>query len=759
MSIVKTFNATQSAMVDSLNVNWNDHSGDTAAVSGAKYFLVGFTDDLTGEDRFRAIEAGSFSMFLYGGSGVALRVYELQGAFDEASVTFSRIPQSGYVSIGDLAPDGASGYNAYKSVSVGSRADLPLLFLKYGALLRPYANGGATVDTSRGSHPPQLALTLGAVCGLDSIQIRTSKQAYYGGPYQYFYGLETRIRWIAQCTAPTAQAPRQTSAVLRWRTAPGETEHEISVTGSLNTVTIPANTLPTGSAQVQVTVTADSGVTTTSEWTTLQSAGVGWSVDCSPSSGFVAKTEANTFRWAPVLSYGASGELEQSAAVFRWRPAGGAATSISLTTEQSVTIPAGTFSTDTVEWQVETTINGVTQTSDWMELSTVDALPTATPLAPVGTIVDGSAPITFSWLHEISTGTAPSGADLQVSSDNGSSWAALAHVSGSDTSYIAAAGALSAGNILWRVRSFNSDGVAGAWSAGAQIVVVAAPPAPAVSADASPRPLIFWQASGQQGYELRVDGSLISAEWGAASSYQATEIFSDGTHVIEVRVQNVYGLWSEWGSASIVVANVPGGAILLSAEGGEQAALSWTAAGYEGFWIMRDGARIAVTENFSFSDDRAGAGARRYQIIGLLSGGNFGASAEVEARISIPCPMLLDVRGGTWLRLPTFLQGQAAISDGWAPDVGLVHYSGRGFPTAEVGAGKSRTVTLRPAFPAGQRDAAEALTGLIGKLLFYKDPRGAAFPAVITQLTGETQQQHFAFNLTLEEVDGGTEYA
>lgn len=884
MSTVKTFNATQSALVNSLNVNWNDHSGGTENVDLPKAMLVGFTDDLTGEDRFRAIESGSFAAFLYGAYGAGLRVYELQGPFDENTVAYSRLPQTGLSSLGDLIPDGAYGANYYHSISVGSSERMPLAFLQYGAYLMPYANGGASVDTSRGSHPPTLQLTLGEVCGLDSIQIRTMKQAYWMGPYQFYKGLPMHVYWLAQCTAATVQEPWQTSAELRWRTAEGAAEHTIPISGSTSGVDLPAatfgginaydpaqmttprwflsvsgstytvtslgssaslrtivlpceggteyhiksgipgtlraasfgsnvalgststhgievtsssdpnettlttgaddtrlviqffiesdvsaygatldkaltdvvvETAPRSSIQLQVSITADSGVTTTSDWTTIYSAGMGFSVNCSPTGGYVGKAAANTFQWAPILASGASGTLEQTSAVFRWRPTGGQATETALTTEQSVTLPANTFTTDAVEWQVETVVNGTRMVSDWMELSTVEALATAVPLSPIGTLVDGSAPALFRWAHYITTGTAPTGADLQISADGGNTWTQLAHVSGSDTFYEAAAGALSAGDLWWRVRSYNTDDAAGDWSPAAPITVVAAPPAPTVTADATPRPLISWQSEGQQGYEIRIDGEAVHRDWGTASSWQMTEILADGTHLIEVRVQNSYGLWSEYGSTAVTTANVPGGEISLSLTGRESVALSWTAAGYESFRVLRDGKLLTVTQDFGCVDDRAGAGAHVYQIVGLLSGGYFGLSNEIVTEVSIPCPMLLDVARGVWLRLTHFLSGQRQISDGWKPDVNLVHYSGRGYPTAEIGAARSRTVTLRPAFTPEMRSDAEALSALCGKRLFYKDPRGAAFPAVITQLTCETQKQRFVFTLTLEEIDDG----
>ena len=69
------------------------------------------------------------------------------------------------------------------------------------------------------------------------------------------------------------------------------------------------------------------------------------------------------------------------------------------------------------------------------------------------------------------------------------------------------AGTLSAGELLWRVRTYNTDEAAGAWSSPASVLVVAAPPTPTVDTEQTPRPLISWQSDGQQGYQIRIPGA------------------------------------------------------------------------------------------------------------------------------------------------------------------------------------------------------------------------------------------------------------
>lgn len=743
MSITRTLNAVQSAMISSDNVGSNDHSSTSVTLSTGRQLLVSFAK-LTGDDQYRAVEAAYIDYYLSGGSGGLGYADVLDRTFDEATATYAQYQYAG-IHYAEYSPGSSAGYVA-KSCN-NAFGNLYYAY-QYGAKLEGYGSANAiTVQTSRGSNPPRLRLTLGDVCGLNNITMLRN------GPF--YRGLPSRVSWLGTCSSETPENISTASAVVRWRTAAGATEHEIAVGAGEVSAIIPAGQITGDTIQWQVEITANSGVVTTSDWFSATVSGNGWTMSYSPAGGYLPKTKANTFSWAPVKVSGADGTVTQSAAVFRWRPKNGVATEVSLTTEQSYTVPANTFVDNDIEWQVETTNNGVTQTSAWMQISTEEELATAVPLDPVSTIVDGSAPITFRWSHEIGTGTEPTGADLQISRDDGTTWSDLTSVSGSDTSCVIAAGTLSAGSALWRVRSYNTDHAAGAWSDPAQIVVVDASPAPIVSAPAVPLPLVTWQAEGQQGWELRVDGETVAHAWGSDSSWQLSDILADGQHVIGVRVQNQYGLWSAWGETAITVANSAGSAISISATGGDAVALAWVSGAYSVFRVLRDGAVIAETTAQSFTDDHAAAGLHSYQVIGILASGNYGVSSVVTATVRIRSVMLQDAGTGEWLSLPAALQGQSLISSVITPDVVTVQYAGRGYPLAEIGEARARSLSLRPAFPTAQAAAAKALEALVHKQLFYKDPFGEAFPAVITALSKDTRHHAIVFNLTLTETSGG----
>ena len=220
----------------------------------------------------------------------------------------------------------------------------------------------------------------------------------------------------------------------------------------------------------------------------------------SPTSGWVNPATAQTFSWNYTYSgdYPCPGNFVQSSATFYWRSGtSGSWTGVSAS-GQSVTIPANTFPGGTVQWYISgTDTQGTSTQTPVYTVTTTDSEAVATATEPSGTVEDGSAPIVFKWTVMNDSGSTPTGADLQNSTD-GETWTDFAHVSGSDLQYSAPANTFAAGTAFWRVRAYNRDNVAGSWSSSKQFVAVAAPSAPVVAVDRVPFATISWQSVGQQ---------------------------------------------------------------------------------------------------------------------------------------------------------------------------------------------------------------------------------------------------------------------
>lgn len=422
---------------------------------------------------------------------------------------------------------------------------------------------------------------------------------------------------------------------------------------------------------------------------------------------------------------------------------------------QQLVIPAGTFSGKS-QVQIRpkiTSNNGQTSTADaWLTIILQDEKSTAVPISPVNDIIDKNADAVFRWAHVITTGTPQTKAELQIS-DNGTVWTALATVTGADTYYTVAAGSIETGTHFWRVRTYNGDGVASDWSSAAEFICVGTPDAPVVLVQSStPRPSVSWQTTEQQAYQVEIDGVYASGtRFGTGKTWTAPFYLADGSYTVRVRVQNEYGFWSPWGTAALPVTNVPGGAITLTAEGGIEAALSWTPGSFDYYLVYRDGVAIAKVTEPSYTD-AASIGGVRYQVRGCYDNSdNYSLSEAVEVTVSTEKVRLYDMERGEWLHFLYDSSAHRSTGLSMSQDIQYVQLSGHTYPVAERSEFKSRA--LRIACVCADGAERQALRALLGHLTCCKTPEGnmtIGYPASIT----ESSDDFFStYSFTIEQID------
>jgi hypothetical protein len=475
----------------------------------------------------------------------------------------------------------------------------------------------------------------------------------------------------------------------------------------------------------------------------------------SPSRGSIVAANSNTFSWRESVNGYCYADVSRTSAKFRWRKsASDTVKEIDVPgTATSITIPANTFSGDSIQWQISVTANsGVTTTSDWMTLSLTDVESTAVAVAPDRAVLDGASDNVFKWEHIISTGTAQTKAELQQSTDS-STWTALATVTGAANTWTAPAGTFTSGTKYWRVRTYNSKGAAGAWSAATQFIVLAAPATPPVSiVSTEPRPEIRWQSDEQQAYQVEIDGVYASGtRFGTGKTWKAPFYLADGSYTVRVRVQNEYGFWSPWGTAALPVTNVPGGAITLTAEGGIEAALSWTPGSFDYYLVYRDGVAIAKVTEPSYTD-AASIGGVRYQVRGCYDNSdNYSLSEAVEVTVNTDKVRLYDMERGEWLHFLYDSSAHRSTGLSLSQDIQYVQLSGHTYPVAERSEFKSRA--LRITCVCADDAERQSLRALLGHLTCCKTPEGnmtIGYPASIT----ENSDDFFStYSFTIEQID------
>lgn len=484
--------------------------------------------------------------------------------------------------------------------------------------------------------------------------------------------------------------------------------------------------------------------------------------ETSPASGAIIKTQDNTFTWrvAEDSDNQCAPALEQASAVFRWRSGtSGTIHTINVSgNTQSVTVPANTFAgTTSIQWQVAVTANsGVVTTSKWVTLSTADATPTAAPLSPVDTVIDGSKDVLFQWQHSISTGTAQSKADLQQSTD-GSTWQTLATVTGAARQWTCPAGTLTSSIKYWRVRTYNADGIAGAWSDAAQIVVIAAPMAPSIQIKSTgPRPSISWQTSEQEAYQVELDGKISGGtHYGTEKTWTSPAYLADGSHTVRVRVQNQYGMWSNWGAAALPVTNTPGASITLTVQASSVADLSWQTSGsYDFYLVYRNGKPIAKLTQTQYTDELS-SGNVAYQVRGCFDGSsNYGLSSAVTATITTgQYVTLYGIASGKKVTLKHCGLKNQPVQNAINRDIQYIFMYGSTYPHAERSEFVTKKVGGTAVFLPDEDKA--GFDALIGELVCLKTQSGEMVIGYLNETsdTSRVNPDKSVCNFSIQQID------
>ena len=468
-----------------------------------------------------------------------------------------------------------------------------------------------------------------------------------------------------------------------------------------------------------------------------------------PASG-VRLNKASAITFSTSLVQSSAFTLKNLTAVsgtFEYRLKGASSSTTAAATISSTTIsytaPANTFAAGEYEYRFTVTDNlGQTVYTAWSSFDTRDTVPTATADEPSGNLLDGDQPISFRWTHINESGSAQTKAELQKSAD-GSTWTALTTVTGSVNEYSAPAGTFASGTWFWRVRTYNLDNAAGAWSDAASFVTVSAPSTPKVIVQASPRPLITWQTNEKSAYQIQLDTAVGTTDYGSGKSWRSPIYLDDGLHVARVRVQNSYGVWSEWGSATFTVSHTASGAVVLTVDADHRAELSWSYAGsWTEFVVYRDGVAIAKTTDYSYTDDYS-VGTVRYQVRACALDGTYNYSLSNEVTVSVmPETVMLSALGsGKWLflRLSTAQHRTNTIKA--SRTFSLTHLSGRRFPEAELTEFCDRSISV--SYATDDEAEKAALEALMGSPVCLKTPGGKMVIGILDTLS-ETESMFYS---------------
>ena len=483
-----------------------------------------------------------------------------------------------------------------------------------------------------------------------------------------------------------------------------------------------------------------------------------------PSGGLISQDTDNTFTWSIGNDYPDLFSSVQTAAKFRYLESSEedyVETDIPDGT-QSYTVPADTFTAASVDWQVQIqSADGFwTDETAWFTLETgEDSLSAAECVSPVNAAVNGTISNTFAWRHIIDTGTEPTGADLQYRPEGGE-WAALASVTGSATSTIIPANTLPGGNVNWRVRTYNSDNEAGAWSDAAYIAVRAAPAVPSItSITNAARPVIRWQSSGQVSYEIVVTRSGVAVYStgevaGADKRHAVANYLDDGAYIVKLRVKNLYAIWSDWATGAVTVATAKPAAPVITAEPVANGVRITVDADptITIMYLLRDGVPIArISGDYT---DYTSIGSVSYLVRGVDASDNFADSVPVSAAASVSSAQLAACDAPADMIALTVRRGSLpSLSGSFRLSGAARTYAGREYPLytfSEFASDEATTV-----YSCTRQADFDALIALARRrrTLLYRDERGQRFWCVVTGVPYSRDRIGHEFTLQLQRVD------
>lgn len=180
-----------------------------------------------------------------------------------------------------------------------------------------------------------------------------------------------------------------------------------------------------------------------------------------------------------------------------------------------------------------------------------------------------------------------------------------------------------AGVYLWRVKTYNSNDVAGEWAEATFVNNAPANPPTNVIVNTKGRPTVTWASSSQSAYQVQfLLGDSIAYDSGAVytseTSHFVNQYFNDTrSYVARVRIYNALGEISDWTETGYQ--QTPVTDVQFTVDGTNGATITITPANdFVKYYVLRDNKLIGETTSDTFSDPFA-IGQTSYSVVGVTS--------------------------------------------------------------------------------------------------------------------------------------------
>lgn len=360
--------------------------------------------------------------------------------------------------------------------------------------------------------------------------------------------------------------------------------------------------------------------------------------------------------------------------------------------------------------------DGTTTTSTVEQFATIDADAIATCISPSGVFTSGD--ITFVWSHATEYGTPQYAYDLQYSNNNGGSWTTVAnHVVTSNTSTTTTIS--DAGTYLWRVRTYNTNDVAGEWASATFVNQVPANPPTNLQITTKGRPTVSWTSISQTAYQVQfiTSNSVVydsGAVYTSETSHFVNQYFNDTqSYVVRVRIYNGLGEVSEWTESGYqqpsttdvdftIVANDGGGATIVVDPSED----------HSKYYLLRNNKLIAEITNNTYTDLYS-IGQTNYSVVGVTSADQSDIQTK-GFRVTYPHATLIGSNGQQYT-INKRVDSAYEIQTNNQADINKANFIGDSKPTHYPS-----TMRLK-SFTVSMFDDQNMVEGLLGTIAYYAD--------------------------------------
>lgn len=334
----------------------------------------------------------------------------------------------------------------------------------------------------------------------------------------------------------------------------------------------------------------------------------------------------------------------------------------------------------------------------------------ATPFVPTiiypdGEVLENAGTVRFQWRHNTSGGSAQSKFELGWKMQSESSWHTVTQ-STTQQYYDINASSFQNGIVEWRVRTFNTKGLASDYAT-AQFFVVGKPGNPSIASiknDAITE--IAWTANKSeeasarleilQGGKVLISSGEIAA--GISDTWKPNIMLSNGAYTVTLEISNIYGIWSgKIAKTFNIGASAPARPQLQLYNQGDYTELIYSGPNTE-YFVFRaeDGGAyipIARTAAKRYEDYRVSSG-KRYSYFVRAYAGGYSDSAPKDISICYPGYIISGLAGSR--RVTAYLSSEEYINDELMEelDVSLSHYVGREYPVRESSGFRDASISL-----------------------------------------------------------------